>query len=93
MRQKVKEPPGCCLRSSQDNEKIMEELEEVEKHLKCLLKERDILVGDFYGLNITAYRYINIFDRLRYIRFRIKEIDEKIMEIEKRLSIFHAPQE
>lgn len=58
--------------------KIFKSIEEAEEYLKCLLKEKEVLVGDFYGINLTAYRYVNIFDRLGYIRFKIAEIDIKI---------------
>ncbi len=58
--------------------KIFKSIEEAEEYLKCLLKEKEVLVGDFYGVNLTAYRYVNIFDRLGYIRFKIAEIDIKI---------------
>ena len=53
-------------------------LKEAEEYLKCLLKKRKVLVGDFYGVNLTAYRYVNIFDRLGYTRYKIAEIDIKI---------------
>lgn len=56
-------------------------LKEVENRLTRLLKERDILTGDFYGINLTAYRYVNIFDRLGYIRCRITQIDREIKKI------------
>lgn len=51
---------------------------EAEKFLECLEEERNVLVGDFYGINLTAYRYVNIFDRLGYIRYKIAELDKKI---------------
>ncbi|MFQ6108504.1 MAG: hypothetical protein ACE5L7_03005 [Candidatus Aminicenantales bacterium] len=78
--QKDKEPPSHSIWINQENEKTLEELREAEKRLRCLLRERGVLVGDFYGINITAYRYVNIFDRLRYIRYRIRQIDKKIKE-------------
>lgn len=72
-----------CLRKE---EKIFVSLKKAEEYLECLLKEREVLVGDFYGINVTAYRYVNIFDRLRYIRYRIKQIDRKIAETKSRIS-------
>lgn len=59
-------------------EKIFQSLKEAEDYLQSLLKEREILTGDFYGINITAYRYSHIFYPLSYIGYRIKKIDEKI---------------
>lgn len=64
--------------SKREIKKIFKSIEEAEECLKCLLKEKEVLVGDFYGVNLTAYRYVNIFDRLGYIRFKIAEIDIKI---------------
>ena len=64
--------------SRREVKKVFKSIEEAGECLKCLLKKREILVGDFYGVNITAYRYINIFDRLGYIRYKIVEFDKKI---------------
>lgn len=60
---------------------------EAEKHLKFLLKERDVLVGDFYGVNLTGYRYVNIFHRMGYIRYKIVLIDKKIRKIKFKISL------
>ena len=62
-------------------EAIMD-LKEAEEYLQCLSKERETMEGDFYGINITAYRYVNIFDRLGYIRYRIDYIDKEIEKIQ-----------
>ena len=71
-----------------ENEKIFfKNLIEAEKHLKFLLRERDVLVGDFYGVNLTAYRYINIFHRLGYIRYRILQIDKEIRKLKFKISL------
>lgn len=67
-----------CQYCSREDKKVFESLKEAEEYFRCLLKHRDVLVGDFYGVNITAYRYTNIFDRLGYIRYKIKQIDRKI---------------
>lgn len=61
--------------------KILKELKETEECLKSLVKERETLVGDFWGINITAHRYVNIFDRRNYIRYRIMQVDKKIKKI------------
>lgn len=65
-------------RRSEKEKKIFKNLKEAEEYLKCLKKERKVLVKDFWGLNITAYRYVNIFYRRGYIRYRISTIDEEI---------------
>ncbi len=54
-------------------------LREAKDHLADLKRERDVLVGDFFGINITAYRYENIFYRRGYIRHRIEIIDKDIL--------------
>lgn len=74
--------PNC----PKEEKKIFINSREAEEYLECLLKERELLVGDFYGVNLTAYRYVNIFDRLGYIRFRIKHTDKKIEETKSRIS-------
>ena len=63
---------------TEKRKRILKKLKEAEECLKCLLKEREIRVGDFWGINITAYRYVNIFDRRNYIRYKIMQIDKKI---------------
>lgn len=60
--------------------KTFKNVKEAEEYLKCLKKQRDILVGDFYGINITAFRYVNIFDPLSYIRYKIMKVDKGIKE-------------
>lgn len=62
-------------------EESFKDLIEAEEYLKCLLKQRDILIGDFYGLNISVFRYVNIFDRMGYIRYKIMKVDEEIKKI------------
>lgn len=52
--------------------------EEAEEYLECLLEERKILEGDFFGINLTAYRYVNIFYRMGFIRYKIFEIEKEI---------------
>lgn len=59
--------------------RVFSSLEEAQEHLESLKKERQILEGDFYGINITDYRYENIFFRLGFIRYRIERIDEEII--------------
>ena len=81
---------------TEDGEGIKTEkknLVEAEKHLKFLLKKRNVFVGDFYGVNLTAYRYVHVFHRMGYIRYKIIQIDKeikkvkfKISEIKKKLS-------
>lgn len=58
---------------------VFSSLEEAQEHLESLKKERQILEGDFYGINITDYRYENIFFRPGYIRYRIEKVDEEII--------------
>jgi hypothetical protein len=65
-------------RSCLKEEKTFKDREEAEEYLKCLLDERKVLEGDFYGINITAYRYINIFYFRGYIRQKIFQIDREI---------------
>lgn len=57
-------------------------IEEAQKYLQSLKKERQKLEGDFYGINITAYRYVNIFYPMGYIRYKIQKIDEEIERLE-----------
>ncbi len=73
-----------CLASK--GKKIFKSLEEAEEYLRCLLKERKVLVGDFYGVNLTACRYVNIFGRMGYIRYKIKQIDKKIKKTKLKIS-------
>jgi hypothetical protein len=61
-----------------EEEKTFKDRGEAEKYLECLLAERKVLEGDFYGLNLTAYRYVNIFYRRGYIRHKIFNIDKEI---------------
>lgn len=70
--------------------KDIQTLEEAEEYLERLLKQRNILIGDFFGINQTGYRYALVFDRLGYIRYRIvqtgreiKAIKQKITELKK----------
>lgn len=79
--------PTRRLGWAQRNKRNLGEMEDVDKLLRPLLKEKDVLVGDFYGINITAYRYVNVFDRLRYIRYRIQKIDEKIQKLRIHLTL------
>ncbi|MDH7513019.1 MAG: hypothetical protein QHH14_08745 [Clostridiales bacterium] len=62
-------------------EKELRSLRGAKEYLRELEKQRDILVGDFFGLNITARRYDLVFDRLGYIRYRIKQVDEEIARV------------
>ncbi len=61
-----------------EEEKAFKDRGEAEKYLECLLEERKVLERDFYGLNLTAYRYVNIFYRRGYIRHKIFNIDKEI---------------
>jgi len=61
-------------------------LDEAEKHLEWLLNQRNMLVGDFYGINQTGHRYVLIFDRLGYIRYRIVKIDKEIKATRRKIS-------
>lgn len=62
-----------------DKEEILfKNLKEARDYLRGLLKERKEFEKDFYGVNITAYRYVNIFNRMGYIRYKISEIDKEI---------------
>ena len=62
-----------------DKEEIpFKNLNEAQDYLRGLLKERKEFEKDFYGVNITAHRYVNIFNRMGYIRYRITEIDKEI---------------
>ena len=69
-----------------EERKIVNSLEEAEEYLESLQRKRKILEGDFYGVNLTAYRYVNIFDRLGYIRYRIVQIDKKIKDTKLEIS-------
>jgi septation ring formation regulator EzrA len=66
--------------------KDIQTLEEAEKYLEKLLKQRNILVGDFFGINQTAYRYALVFDRLGYIRYRIVKTDREIKAIKQKIA-------
>jgi hypothetical protein len=61
-----------------EEEKTFKDRGEAGKYLQCLLEERKVLEGDFYGLNLTAYRYVNIFYRRGYIQHKIFNIDKEI---------------
>lgn len=61
-------------------------LEEAEEYLEDLKKERDLLEGDFFGLNITAYRYTNVFFTPEYIRYRIAWVDAEIRRTQEAVS-------
>ena len=74
------------IRIDDEMMKILTELKEAEERLKILMKERDILVGDFWGINITARRYDNVFDRRNYIRFKIIQTDKKIKKTKLEIS-------
>lgn len=63
-----------------------EERAQLEKRLEELKREKNILSGDFYGINQYGYRYALIFDRLGYIRYRLAKIDEEIAAIQKKIS-------
>jgi len=62
-----------------------EEIATATKRLAELEKEKNILTGDFYGINQFGYRYVLVFDRLGYIRYRLIRINEEIAEIKKKL--------
>lgn len=79
---RFKEDQSCLI---ENGKKIFENLKEAEEYLRCLLKEKKVLVGDFYGENIMAYRYVNIFDRMGYIRYEIMQIDKKIKKTKLRI--------
>lgn len=64
--------------SAEKEKKTFKTKEEAEEYLSCLLEERKVLEGDFFGINITAYRYVNIFYRRGYIGYKIFEIDKEI---------------
>lgn len=74
----------CCLACKE--KRILKNLKEAKEYLRCLLRERKILIQDFYGLNLTAYRYVNIFDRLGYIRYRIRQVDKEIKKTKFKIS-------
>jgi len=61
-----------------EEERTFKDRGEAEKYLECLLEERKVLEGDFYGLNLTAYRYVNIFYHRGYIQHKIFNIDKEI---------------
>jgi len=63
-----------------------EERERLTKRLEELEKEKNILTGDFHGLNQYGYRYALVFDRLGYIRYRLDKVNKEIAEITKKLS-------
>jgi len=65
-------------------------INEAEEYLQFLRKERQKLEGDFYGINITAYRYVHIFYPLGYIRYKIKKIDEEMRRVESEIEKLKA---
>jgi len=65
-------------RSCLTEKEIFKNREEAEEYLGCLLEERKVLEGDFFGINLTAYRYVNIFYRMGFIRYKIFEIEKEI---------------
>lgn len=71
---------------SENEKKTFKSLKEAEEHLRCLQKQKETLAGDFYGTNITAYRYANIFFPMGYICYRIKQIDEEIEKIKLKIN-------
>ena len=66
--------------------KDIQTLEEAEKCLERLLEQRNILVGDFFGINQTTYRYALVFDRLGYIRYRIFKTDKEIKGLKQKIT-------
>jgi hypothetical protein len=74
------------IRIDEETMKILKGLKEAEKSLKSLVKERETLVGDFWGINITARRYDNIFDRRNYIRYKIVQTDKEIQKTKLKIS-------
>jgi len=81
----VQTSSGKNIKDQENRKKDFKNIEEAKKYLEGLIKEREILVGDFYGINITAYRYVNIFYPLGYIRYRIQKIDEEIVLVKKEI--------
>jgi hypothetical protein len=69
-------------------ERAFKNLEEAQDHLRGLLKKREVFEKDFYGVNITAYRYANVFDRLGYIRYKISELDKEIKKTKSEINKF-----
>lgn len=63
-----------------------EQIARLRQRLKELERERQILIGDFYGINQYGYRYAMVFDRLGYIRFRLHQVETEIAEIRKKLA-------
>jgi len=85
--QEVEEKSEAKIKDSPWNQKgdtlaSFETVKEAEEYLQFLRKEKQKLEGDFYGINITAYRYVNIFYPLGYIRYKIKKIDEEMRRVE-----------
>lgn len=69
-------------------ERVFKNLKEAQDYLRSLLKKREEFEKDFYGVNITAYRYVNIFDCLGYIRYRISELDKEIKKTRSEINRF-----
>lgn len=83
-KEEEKEEKKARKAAKEDEEETQKGLrcrKEAEQYLKALEKQRETLVGDFFGINLTARRYDLVFDRLGFIRFRIKEVDEEIRRV------------
>ncbi len=80
-------PKDRLLELKEELEISQEERQRLHRRLQELEKERQVLVGDFYGLNQYGYRYAMVFDRLGFIRYRLHEVDEEIKVIKKKLKI------
>jgi len=66
-----------CLKE----ERTFKDRKEAEVYIDCLLEERKVLEGDFFGINITAYRYVNVFYRRGFIQYKVFEIDKEIKRV------------
>ncbi len=66
-------------------EEIFQNLKEAEEYLKSHLKQKEILTGDFWGINITAYRYSHAFYPRGYIAYKINKIDAEIKKIRQQI--------
>ncbi|MGQ9470200.1 MAG: hypothetical protein ACUVR0_00720 [Candidatus Aminicenantales bacterium] len=71
---------------TREQELSWEEIARLRQRRKELERERQILTGDFYGINQYGYRYAMVFDRLGYIRFRLHQVETEIAEIRKKLA-------
>lgn len=52
-----------------------------KQYLMYLQKKKKLLRGDFYGINRQDYRYVNIFDRLGYIGYKINRVEKEIQQV------------